>query len=180
MNRIQKWGYQIHPVDLRIKWSLNGICIVMNIWSNIVHRLWPPKLNDCQFGLIDLNICPWMRFLFSVFLHLAGLYAACLMCLMWMNYITDKWNTNKIQLRKVKKRRRDCVGERWYAPNKGIDWLPLRCSSEGERTNCLLVCICNRRWACVYWNVIIILSQWSSFLRSHFDVWCVWNICSAT
>lgn len=42
----------------------------------------------------------------------------------------------------------------WYEPNnKGIDWLPLRCSSKGKPTNCLLVCICNRRadwrWMCV-------------------------------
>lgn len=28
--------------------------------------------------------------------------------------------------------------------NKGIDWLPLRCSFKGKRTNCLLVCIRNR------------------------------------
>lgn len=28
--------------------------------------------------------------------------------------------------------------------NKGIDWLPIRCSFKGNQTNCLLVCICNR------------------------------------
>lgn len=36
------------------------------------------------------------------------------------------------------------VSGRVHDANKGIDWLPLRCSFKGKRTNCLLVCIRNR------------------------------------